>query len=102
MDDAEKLASAVDTIIAAGPLGAVLVVFAAAFFWMMRIVFKDLSTLIREQTKALKALQGEIRDSTGELKEELQRGRAEASQDARNTSEKLTTLMERTNHVTRA
>lgn len=99
MNDADKLASAVDTLVAAGPLGAVLVVFMTAFFWMMRIVFKDLSSLIRQQTQTLKALQDEIKGNAEELKAEIQKARHEAGQDARATSEKLTTLMERTNHV---
>lgn len=99
MHDTEKLATALDTIIAAGPMGAVLAVFGAAFFWMMRIVFKDMSQLIREQTKVLKGLQAEIRDSTDEIKAEIHKAREEANQDARATGEKLTTLMERTNHV---
>lgn len=99
MNDAEKLASAVDTLVAAGPLGAVLVVFMTAFFWMMRIVFKDLSSLIRQQTQTLKALQVEIKSNTEELKAEIHKARQEAGQDARATSEKLTTLMERTSHV---
>lgn len=101
MNEADKLASAVDTLNAAGPLGAVLVVFGVAFFWMMRIVFKDLSQLIREQTKTLKGLQAEIRSSTDELKTEIYASRSEASQEARSNGEKLTTLMERTNHVAR-
>lgn len=101
MNETEKLASAVDTILAAGPLGGVLVVFGAGFFWMMRVVFKDLSLLIREQTKALKGLQAEMRTASGEIRGEVQKLGEEVDKNARANAEKLTTLMERTKHVAR-
>ena len=96
MKDAQELASAVDTLAATGPLGAVLVLFLGAFFWMMRVIFRNLGETLKAQTEVMRSLQSEIRSSTDSLRDDLRRGHEAAAKDARDTSEKLTTIMERT------
>ena len=102
MQDAQELASAVDQLVAAGPLGAVLVIVLFAFFWMLRALFRNLGQTLQEQTEVLRGLQNEIRSSTDSLRDDLRRGQETAAKDARDTSEKLATLMERTHHAARS